>query len=127
MKKDELIEIVKEQAHLAQAVEAKDKEIVDLKEKNREVVEDLKGQIKELSKRPKREELDKINKELTDLKTMMKDMKSPEQIKELEEKFEKVAKVADMYITAYRDLLRQQKVSLDIAISHESLMSEQIK
>ena len=95
--KQELLDLVKEQQTLKDAVEAKDKEISLLKEKLRS----FDGSVK-------REEL-KIY------------------TQQLEEEAKKSRDIANQYIRAHRDLMRIFKVNLDFAISHEELLADKLK
>jgi predicted RNase H-like nuclease (RuvC/YqgF family) len=95
--KQELLDIVSEQQTLKDAVEAKDKEIIQLKEK-----------LKSFDGSVKREEL----------KTYTQ---------QLEEETKKSRDIANQYIRAHRDLMRIFKVNLDFAISHEELLADKLK
>lgn len=95
--KQELLDIVSEQQTLADAVDAKDKEIALLKEK-----------LKTFEGSMKREEV-------------------RTHTKQLEETAKKAQDIANQYIRAHRDLMRIFKVNLDFAISHEDLLAEKLK
>ena len=48
-------------------------------------------------------------------------------IKKIEEERNKATDIANRYIQAHRDLMRMIKVDIDVAISHEELLSEKLK
>lgn len=95
--KQELLDIVTEQQTLKDAVEAKDREIAVLKEK----LQSFDGSMK-------REEVKNYT-------------------NELEERVKKAVDIANKYIAAHRDLMKVFKVNLDMAISHDELLSEKLK
>jgi DNA-binding protein len=99
--KQELLDLVKEQQTLKDAVEAKDKEIQELK------------------------------KQVESLRTSFQDSVKKEDIKkytqQLEEETKKAKDIANQYIRSHRDLMRIFKVNLDFAISHEELLADKLK
>ena len=99
--KQELLELVTQQQTLASAVEAKDKEIRTLNEKINELNKQYQGSVK-------KEEIKRYT-------------------EEVEERAKKALDIANRYVNAYRDLMRVMKVNLDVAISHEELLSEKLK
>lgn len=98
--KDQLISELEKHKHLAEAVDEKDRQILDLITQVKELNNLLNGSIKK------------------------------EELKNYTETVEKERKlaldIANSYIQAFRDLLKQQKVNLDIAISYENLLSQKL-
>jgi Ca2+-binding EF-hand superfamily protein len=98
--KAELVEKLNEQKHLAQAVEAKDKEIVELKQKFEAFKTEHQGAIKK-----------------ADIEKYVKDV---------QEEIKQAQTVANYYIRIYRDFLKQTQQNLEMAILTEELVSEKI-
>ena len=117
MTKVELIQLVEEQQTLADAVLEKDKEIIELKNKiktlvSKELVVDLEKTIEELRFK---------------LKGSISEEDFKIAIKKIEDERKRAGEIANRYIQAHRDLMRVFKINLDVAISHEELLSEKIK
>ena len=110
--KAELIEKLNEQKHLAQAVNAKDKEIVALKTKYEDRVEQLNNEVYQLKKdyagALKKEEIDKI-------------------IKDADDKRKESSHLAQFYVKMYHDFLKQTQQNLEMALFTEQLVSEKFK
>lgn len=111
MTKDELIEKLEEQSHLAAAVEAKDKEI-EIQRKN---LQAMKASV------------DKMEDESAELKELKK------AIKVLEANNQKVVAIAQekvksvgLYRTAFLSLLKSMQGTIDNTIELEALLSEKI-
>jgi hypothetical protein len=99
--KQELLDLVTEQQTLKDAVDAKDKEIGRLNQRIVELQESIKTMIT-------KENYDAYR-------------------KDLEEQRNKAADIANRYIQAHRDLMKVFKINLDVAISHEELLTERLK
>lgn len=99
--KQELLDLVTEQQTLKDAVEVKDKEIKRLNERVLELQKAVEQMVTQ----------DDLNKT----------------IKKIEEERNKATDIANRYIQAHRDLMRMIKVDIDVAISHEELLSEKLK
>jgi hypothetical protein len=124
MTKVELIQLVEEQQTLADAVLEKDKEIIELKNKIKTLVS------KELlnEKETQLIDLEKTNAELRlKLKSFISEEDFKIAIKKIEDERKRAGEIANRYIQAHRDLMRVFKINLDVAISHEELLSEKIK
>lgn len=135
MTKADLIKLVEEQQTLADAVLEKDKEIIELKNKVRNLVT---KEVHELSLKKQEElvnekqaqlmDLEKANTELKlKLKTSISEEDFKIAIKKIEDERKRAGEIANRYIQAHRDLMRVFKINLDVAISHEELLSEKIK
>lgn len=99
--KQELVDLANEQQTLKDAVEVKDKEIKRLNERVAELQKAVEQMVTQ----------DDLHKT----------------IKKIEEERNKATDIANRYIQAHRDLMRMIKVDIDVAISHEELLSEKIK
>lgn len=99
--KQELVDLANEQQTLADAVDAKDKEIGRLNGRIAELQEKIKDMVP-------REDIQKYT-------------------KQVEEERNKATDIANRYIQAHRDFMRISKANLDMAITHEELLSEKIK
>ena len=122
--KQELIDLVSSQQTLADAVQAKDKEITRLEK----VIKEL--NVKEQELVPK-QQVHQLNDRIYELERLLKEQVSKEEVKkvtqQLEEDLKKARQIGNMYIQSHRDLMRVLKVNLDLAISHEDLLSEKLK
>lgn len=137
MTKVELINLLNEQKHLSQAVQAKDKEI-----------NELLTEVKELKQRIKHETVpkdkyDAVNESLKGLvpKGLAEELQeklrqfegsmTKENLDKFLEKVEEERKrafdIAAAYKTSYEDILRVFKVNLDMAITTSDLLSEKVK
>lgn len=99
--KAELIKLLEEQKHLAQAVEAKDKEIVEANARVDAILEEYQGSMKQ-------GQVDKM-------------------MKELIEQRDYALEIANLYMTAHTDLLKQAQQNLEMAVFTEGLISQKIK
>lgn len=111
MTKAELIKIIKEQQHLAEAVEAKDKEIA----------QHLKD-IRELAQQ--NEKVKALEEEKKYLQSHIKAVE--EQDKKLREDFSKRFKMMDIYRNSFQSLMKSVQGSLDNTIELEALLFEKI-
>ena len=114
--KQELLEEVIKQQTLADAIEIKDKEIRKLQEK-----------IQDLSSRPTQNEVEDLRNKVKSFEGSVKKEDLETYTKKLEEATKKAQDIANQYIRAHRDLMRIFKANLDLAISHEELLSEKLK
>jgi hypothetical protein len=110
--KAELIDKLNEQKHLAQAVNAKDKEIVELKKRYETRLEQVTDEVNQLKKdyqgALKKEEIDKI-------------------IKTAEDQRKESSHLAQFYVKMYHDFLKQTQQNLEMALFTEQLVSEKFK
>ena len=110
--KAELIELLQDQQHLAAAVEAKDKEITQLKESDNKKIQELQQRVdnilKEYEGSIKKEQLEKLTKQIT-------------------EERDYAMEIANNYIRTYTDFLKQTQQNLEMAIFTEGLISKKIK
>ena len=122
--KQELIDLVSSQQTLADAVKEKDKEISRLEK----VIKELNVREQELV--PKHE-VHELNDRVYELEKKLNEHVSKEDVKkitqQLEDDLKKARQIGNMYIQSHRDLMRVLKVNLDLAISHEDLLSEKLK
>lgn len=116
MTKDDLIKKLEEQRHLAQAVEAKDKEIT------KHIEEKIKM----------KEEVDALIKANTDAEKELPLLK--EHITRLEESNKKLVAIAkekvnsaSLYVNAFQGLMKSIQGTLDNTIELEALLSKNIK
>lgn len=137
MTKQDLVFKLKEQKHLAEAVQAKDKEIVSLQK----TIKSLEKQIKE--ELVSKDRFDAVNKvllesvpkaKLDDAQSRLKEFEGSikkERLDELlikvEEDRKQALEAAVLYKNSYEDLLRVFKVNLDMAITTSDLLSEKVK
>lgn len=121
MTKVELIDLIKEQKHLAEAVEAKDAEIVKLNGKIKQVektVHELNDKLQE--QKHLAEAVEAKDLEITSLKNQM--------AREIEkEKHGKAVYLLEQYILAFRSLMQANRGTLDNAIALDNLLREKIK
>jgi glutamate synthase domain-containing protein 3 len=115
MTKEELIKKLEEQKHLAKAVNAKDKEITDIRVK-------AKNMIKEAVDRENMAK-EKVNELLTKYSESVTKEVLQKTIEKIEAERDKAVKVASRYIQAYRDYLKLTQHTLNMAISNEELIS----
>jgi alpha-glucuronidase len=117
--KAELIEKLNEQKHLAEAVNAKDKEIANLKKEKHDKDENLLQEIEKLNNK---------NKELNhQLVGSMTKEKVEEYVKMVQEENKNIREVANYYIKIHTDFLKQTQQNLEMAIFTEDLVSQKIK
>lgn len=123
MTKDELIEKVQEQTHLAAAVDAKDREIIDIKSKHQSAIT------------AKDTMITTKDKEIIGLKAKVAELESKQRANEelvkgakfLEEENKKVVNHLNMYIETFRNTLKAQQGVLDNAIQLEAFISESLR
>lgn len=110
--KAELIEKLKEQKHLASAVESKDKEMKDLEKAKDQKIEELQQRVdsilEEYSGSIKQGQLEKLT-------------------KQLQEERDYALDIANHYIRIYTDFLKQTQQNLEMAVFTEGLVSQKIK
>jgi len=99
--KAELIKLLEEQKHLAQAVEAKDKEVVEANARVDAILEEYKGSMKQ-------SQVEKLTKELI-------------------EQRDYALEIANLYMAAHTDLLKQTQQNLEMAVFTEGLISQKLK
>ena len=117
--KAELIEKLNEKKHLAEAVNAKDKEIANLKKEKNDKDENLLQEIEKLNNK---------NKELNhQLVGSMTKEKVEEYVKSVQEENKTIREVANYYIKIHTDFLKQTQQNLEMAIFTEDLVSQKIK
>jgi hypothetical protein len=124
MTKQELIDKLNEQKHLAQAINIKDKEIATLKTELKQLKQEVATKV------PLNDHKDIIKeyeKKLNEFKGAVKKEDIEKYIKQAEEDRQKAYNLANRYVTAYRDLLKVFKINLDIAISTDELLSDKLK
>lgn len=110
--KAELIQKLKEQKHLAEAVNAKDKEIAELKKTYETKVHQLEKSVTSIKNdytgSMKREEVDKL-------------------VKETEKNKQEAKQLAQFYVKMYHDFLKQTQQNLEMALFTEQVVSEKFK
>ena len=110
--KAELLEKLNEQKHLAHAVEAKDREIVELKKRYETRLEQVTDEVNQLKKDYqgafKKEEVEKI-------------------VKTAEDQRKESSHLAQFYVKMYHDFLKQTQQNLEMAIFTEQIVSEKFK
>lgn len=123
MTKDELIEKIQEQAHLAEAVEAKDKEISQLQKEIEEIKKNNLKQVIEFRKitdvlKGKNAEFEKniINNE-----ALVKSAAN------LDEENKRLLINLNLYVEAFRNTLKAQQGVLDNAIQLDTFISESLR
>jgi len=127
MKKDELLSRVfdlehkiEEQKHLASAVEAKDKEIIELKKQ----LEGAKLEAREGSKNivsAKDAEISRLKTELEQKRPLANSAET------LKKDLDKAIAIGNSYINNFRSYLKAQQGALEMAIELETLLTEKIK
>lgn len=115
MTKEELIKKLEEQRHLAKAVNAKDKEIADIRVK-------AKNMIKEAVDRENMAK-EKVNEIMTKYSESVTKEVLEKTIEKIEAERDKAIKIANRYIQAHRDYLKLTQHTLNMAISNEELIS----
>jgi hypothetical protein len=116
MNKSELLSKLQEQQHLAQAIEAKDKEIALLQKESKLKIEELTIQN------------GKLNAKVVELETKIKlHEELLELVKKLEDENKKVVAHLNMYIEAFRNTLKGSQGMLDNAIQLEAFINESLR
>jgi exopolysaccharide biosynthesis protein len=152
MKKEEMLQKLEEQRHLAEAIDAKDAEIAKIsKEKDVEVEKISKQKDAEIAKihREKDAEIVRISKEFesfkeaaareknavilksTELEKIVRTLPTSSQVEEatkkLEEENKKLINHLGLYVEAFRNLLKANQGVLDNAIQMEAFISESLR
>lgn len=137
MTKAELIDLLNEQKHLSQAVQAKDKEINELlaevktlKEtiKNETVPKDKYDAVNEsLKESVPKEKLREATAKLAEFDGAMTKARLDKFLEQVEEERRYARETAVMYKNSFEDLLRVFKVNLDMAITTSDLLSDRVK
>lgn len=99
--KAELIKLLEEQKHLAKAVEAKDKEVVEANARVDAILAEYQGSMKQ-------SQVEKLTKELI-------------------EQRDYALEIANLYMAAHTDLLKQTQQNLEMAVFTEGLISQKLK
>lgn len=115
MTKQELIDKLEEQVHLAEAVRAKDKEMSELRKRTDDDVARYKAEITRQD-----QERARLESELVKVNEVLKHTPKKEDV-------DKMANAAKHYIMAYRDLIKVLKLNTDLAITHEELLAGLLK
>jgi alpha-glucuronidase len=130
MTKAELIEKLNEQKHLAQAVEAKDREISILNKEKEKKDENLLQELSQI-KEQKQKEIEGLKKSIKELNEQligsMTKEKVEEYVKNVQEENKNIREVANYYIKIHTDFLKQTQQNLEMAIFTEDLVSQKIK
>ena len=111
--KAELYEELQKMRHLAEAVEAKDLEIYNLKKEKEEEMEKMKEENKRLEKKIQTEKEEQIN-----FDNLF------ERNKSLEEANKKMINFINSYVNSTRNYLKTQQGNLDNMIELEAMLSE---
>lgn len=114
MTKDELIEKLKEQKHLAQAVEAKDIEMSQLKNKKDEEIKKLK------------ESLLDIRKELAQKSNMVTKQQADEMVNNALKDAEKTVQIANEFLAANKNSLQLINAALKVINHNDKLLNEKL-
>ena len=154
MKKDELLKLVEEQKHLAEAINAKDMHIEVLRNQVSNAEQQIIALKKELNKQQQElakqqhlsqsvEEKDKLYHEMVALKDKIQKENqelqgklkneigrangNEEAFKKLETQYKKIVNALNGYVANFRSFLKQAQGGLEVAIELEVLLSEQLK
>jgi hypothetical protein len=114
------------QAHLAAAVEAKDKEIIELKKVEGELkkqIEFLKVEAKDVSKATLEQQRQQIANLTKELETIRPLVKSAEPLKQQNEV---LTQIANGYIANFRSYLKSQQGALELAIEIEAMLADKL-
>lgn len=114
MTKDELIEKLKEQKHLASAVEAKDIEMSQLKNKKDEEIKKLK------------ESLLDIRKELAQKSNMVTKQQADEMVNNALKDAEKTVQIANEFLAANKNSLQLINAALKVINHNDKLLNEKL-
>ena len=135
MKKEELIKIVEEQKHLAEAVEVKDREIISLKklyEDEKRLNKELNGKVAAshhlseavIQKDKEIIELNKLNQELKSKASTFAGLET--RVKQLEEENKLLVAFVNPYINTFRSTLKGIQGALELGIELEALLAEKL-
>jgi hypothetical protein len=141
MKKEELVKLLEEQRHLAQAVDAKDAEIISiLKEKETtisKITETKNSEIATLSKQYAEfkekniKEKNELSNKISELQNKINSTPSieryEESIKKLEEENKKLVSFANQYINVFKNTLKALQGNLDNAIELQDILVNGVK
>ena len=126
MTKDQMMQELEKQKHLAEAVDAKDKELAFLKQDLLKIQSNMNdkynGMIVDL-KQTNRE----LQNELNDLKAKTKPTEQlQETIKVLSEENQKIVVASNYHVNAFRNLMKTLQGALDNAIEMDTMVTEVI-
>lgn len=124
MKKEELIKIVEEQKHLAQAVEAKDREIAELRKYKDEALKLKHASEAVIAKDKEIIELNKLNQELKTKAGAYAGLET--RVKQLEEENKLLVAFVNPYINTFRSTLKGIQGALELGIELEALLAEKL-
>lgn len=132
--KQELIEIVESQIHLAKAIEAKDLEITKLNERINAIKKEngvvLSEKLSEI-KKDKEEQLTTLELEISSLKNKLKELEAFDELKkayrELYENNEKLRVMTQDIIKAFQNHLKSEQASLDNTIELQARILGSLK
>jgi hypothetical protein len=114
------------QTHLAAAVDAKDKEIIELKKVEGELkkqIELLKLEAKDVSKatlEQQRQQIANLTKELETIRPLVKSAET------LKQQNEVLTQIANGYIANFRSYLKSQQGALELAIEIEAMLADKL-
>lgn len=123
LKKEQLIDVIEKQSHLAEAVEAKDLEIEKLKRDIKEIKEKEKVANKELMNgiiEDKEKEVSKLKSKINELEETLRKMPRLEDIQKLVMK----DGIINLYKNAYVNLLKTLQGTLDAHIDLETFVQQ---
>jgi FtsZ-binding cell division protein ZapB len=119
LKKDELVSKLEEQGHLAQAVEAKDVEIEELKKEHRT----FKNNVAEDQKK-ERAKIAELEEKIAKFPNISK---FEDAIKKLEEENKKLVAFANQHINVFKNTLKALQGTLDNAIELQDIIVNGVK
>ena len=117
--RQELREKLKEQKHLASAIEAKDNEMSKMKESHKQLVDSLKEEIKNM-----KEEIRELKHNATGL-VHLSDIQ--EKIDKVKGENKNLVETTNLYIQMYHNYLKQTQHNLEMALFTEQLISDKFK
>lgn len=131
----ELANKVEAQKHLAEAVDAKDREILTLKtvsESDKKLVRDLNQKV--ASQQHLSEAVIQKDKDIVELNKLIVELKSKSvnangletKIKQLEEANKRLTDILNPYILSFRATLKAFQGTLELSIENEALLSEKL-
>ena len=136
MTKAELVLKIKEQKHLSEAVQAKDKEIVQLQTKVKKLEKDISNMVPKeshtalnntLRDMVPKSSLEEAKEKLKSFEGSIKKDELQRLVGRYEEERNRALSIASHYMNSYNDLLKVLKVNLDMAITTSDLLSEKFK
>jgi ferric iron reductase protein FhuF len=117
LKKEELIALLEKQKHLAQAVNAKDREIIELKNKTHKMMEEHTEKVNSLNESAQEKIAAAVQKQTKDL---------VEKVAKVEEENKRLVDLFGRYIDFARNTLKAFQGQLDTSIELETLLTEKI-